>query len=57
MNKIPETMTAIAIRTFGWPEMLVPEIRPVPSLDDGEILVRVHAAGVNRPDIVLTVAN
>jgi len=57
LNKIPETMTAIAIRTFGWPEMLVPEIRPVPSLDDGEILVRVHAAGVNRPDIVLTVAN
>jgi putative PIG3 family NAD(P)H quinone oxidoreductase len=52
LNKIPETMTAIAISTYGGPEMLVPEIRPVPSLDDGEILVRVHAAGVNRPDIV-----
>ncbi len=45
-------MTAIAIRAFGGPEMLVPETRPVPSPDSEEILVRVHAAGINRPDIV-----
>jgi NADPH2:quinone reductase len=45
-------MTAIAIRAFGGPEMLVPETRPLPAFGDEEILVRVHAAGVNRPDIV-----
>jgi putative PIG3 family NAD(P)H quinone oxidoreductase len=49
---LPATMTAIAAPTPGGPEALVAETRPVPTLRDGEILVRVHAAGVNRPDIM-----
>jgi NADPH2:quinone reductase len=44
-------MTAIAIRAPGGPEMLVPEERPVPTPGPGEILVKVVAAGVNRPDV------
>src|SRR5215207_8665020 len=48
---LPARMTAIAIRTPGGPEMLVPEERPVPVPGPGEILVRVAAAGVNRPDV------
>jgi NADPH2:quinone reductase len=44
-------MTVIAIRAPGGPEMLVPEQRPVPAPGPGEILIRVAAAGVNRPDV------
>src|SRR5262249_48945218 len=46
------TMTAIAIRAPGGPETLVPEPRPVPAPGPGEILVKVAAAGVNRPDVM-----
>jgi NADPH2:quinone reductase len=45
-------MTAIGIKAPGGPEALVPEQRPVPSPGDGEILVKVAAAGVNRPDVM-----
>ena len=45
-------MTAIGIRSPGGPEMLVPEQRPVPQPGAGEILVKVAAAGVNRPDVI-----
>ena len=45
-------MTAIAIKAPGGPEMLVPEQRPVPQPGTGEILVKVAAAGVNRPDVM-----
>jgi NADPH2:quinone reductase len=49
---LPATMTAIAIRAPGGPAMLVPEQRPVPAPGAGEILVKVAAAGVNRPDVM-----
>jgi NADPH2:quinone reductase len=49
---LPATMTAIAIRAPGGPDMLVPEQRPVPAPGAGEILVKVAAAGVNRPDVM-----
>ena len=49
---LPSRMTAIAIRAPGGPEMLVPEDRPVATLGQGEVMVRVLAAGVNRPDVV-----
>ena len=49
---IPATMTAIVIRTPGGPEVLVPEQRPVPQPGEGEVLVKVAAAGVNRPDVM-----
>ncbi len=48
---VPSRMTVIAIRAPGGPEMLVPEQRPVPMPVAGEILVKVAAAGVNRPDV------
>ena len=50
MPDLPETMTAIAIRMPGGPEVLTPETRPLPVPATSEILVRVRAAGVNRPD-------
>jgi len=52
MSPPPATMTAMAIRAPGGPEMLVPEQRPVPAPGTGEILVKVAAAGVNRPDVM-----
>lgn len=48
---VPSRMTVIAIRAPGGPEMLVAEQRPVPMPVAGEILVKVAAAGVNRPDV------
>ena len=51
MTSIPASMTAIGITSPGGPEMLAPQERPVPQPGQGEILVRVVAAGVNRPDV------
>ena len=48
---VPSRMTVIAIRAPGGPEMLQPEERPVPAPGPGEILIKVAAAGVNRPDV------
>jgi NADPH2:quinone reductase len=45
-------MTAIAITAPGGPEVLRPVRLPVPVPGAGEVLVRVHAAGVNRPDVL-----
>jgi NADPH2:quinone reductase len=45
-------MTAIGIREPGKPEVLVPQQRPVPTPGTGEILIKVEAAGVNRPDVM-----
>jgi NADPH2:quinone reductase len=52
MPALPETMTAIAISRPGGPEVLVPEPRPVPAPGPTQILVKVAAAGVNRPDVM-----
>ena len=49
--ELPKTMTAMAIKTPGGPEVLVAEERPLPRPGPDEILVRVRAAGVNRPDV------
>lgn len=51
-QKIPATMTAIAISEPGGPLVLKPEKRDVPAPGKGEILIRVRAAGVNRPDVL-----
>ena len=45
-------MTAIAITAPGGPEVLKPVRLPVPEPKTGELLVRVRAAGVNRPDVL-----
>lgn len=52
MTSVPSHMTAIGIKAPGGPDMLVPERRPVPTPAAGEILVKVAAAGVNRPDVM-----
>jgi len=45
-------MRAIAIASFGGPEVLVEVQRPDPVPAAGEVLVRVSASGVNRPDVL-----
>ena len=45
-------MLAIEIAGFGGPEVLRPVERPVPEPGLNEVRVRVHAAGVNRPDLM-----
>ncbi len=52
MTNIPDTMTAIEISSPGGPDVLKPCNRPVPIPGAGEVLVKVAAAGVNRPDVV-----
>ena len=49
---IPQTMRAIVARTPGGPEVLALVERPVPTPGEGQILIRVEAAGVNRPDML-----
>jgi NADPH:quinone reductase len=49
---IPAEMRAIEIKQPGGPEVLVPTRRPVPQPAKGEVLIKVAAAGVNRPDIL-----
>jgi NADPH:quinone reductase len=51
MEKVPSQMTVIGISKPGGPEVLLPETRAVPVPGPDEILVKVAAAGVNRPDV------
>jgi putative PIG3 family NAD(P)H quinone oxidoreductase len=51
MEKPPAQMTVVGISKPGGPEVLLPETRSVPVPGPGEILVKVTAAGVNRPDV------
>jgi len=44
-------MRVIEIATPGPPEVLKPAERPVPKCDPGEVLIKVAASGVNRPDV------
>ena len=50
--QIPAEMRAVEIKQPGGPEVLVPVKRPVPKPGPGEVLIRVAAAGVNRPDML-----
>lgn len=49
---LPETMTCIEISEPGGPEVLKPASRPLPTPGEGEVLIKVAAAGVNRPDVL-----
>jgi NADPH:quinone reductase len=51
MQQLPAQMTVIGISKPGGPEVLLPETRPVPKPGPDEILIKVLAAGVNRPDV------
>ncbi len=50
-DELPREMTYIRIDRPGGPEVLVPDRMPVPRPGPGEVLIRVAAAGVNRPDV------
>ncbi|MGE8616362.1 MAG: NAD(P)H-quinone oxidoreductase [Achromobacter spanius] len=52
MTVIPSTMQAIVAREPGDASVLTLATRPVPAPGHGEVLLRVRAAGVNRPDIM-----
>ena len=52
MANLPDTMTAIEITKAGEPEVLKPGTRAVPKTSQGEVLIKVAAAGVNRPDVM-----
>ncbi len=49
---LPETMTVIEAREPGGPEALVLGTREVPRPGQGEVLIEVAAAGINRPDVL-----
>ncbi|MBX9942525.1 MAG: NAD(P)H-quinone oxidoreductase [Reyranella sp.] len=51
MSALPATMTCVEISKPGGPEVLVPATRPLPVPKAGEILIKVAATAVNRPDI------
>ena len=52
MTALPQTMTAIAIEGKGGPEVLRPATVPLPAVGRGQVLIKVAAAGVNRPDVM-----
>lgn len=52
MTSLPQEMTAIEISSFGGPEVLRPAKRPVPVPGTDEVLIKVAAAGINRPDVL-----
>ncbi len=49
---LPTKMRAVEVSAPGGPEVLKPVERPVPAPKAGEILIKVAAAGVNRPDVL-----
>jgi putative PIG3 family NAD(P)H quinone oxidoreductase len=52
MDKLPAHMTVVGISKPGGPEVLLPETRAVPQAGPHDILIKVAAAGVNRPDVM-----
>ena len=52
MTNHPASMTAIAINGKGGPEVLVPRDVPMPEAGPGQVLIKVAASGVNRPDVL-----
>jgi len=51
-DALPPLMTAVEIANPGGPEVLKPVTVPVPMVRPGEVLIKVAAAGVNRPDVL-----
>jgi putative PIG3 family NAD(P)H quinone oxidoreductase len=52
MSLLPETITAVIARQPGGPEVLQSVERPMPLPQPDEVLIRIAAAGVNRPDLM-----
>lgn len=57
MNALPKDMRHIAMTAPGGPEVLTLATGPVPRPAAGEVLIRVAAAGINRPDILQRTGN
>ncbi|MCV0383280.1 MAG: NAD(P)H-quinone oxidoreductase [Erythrobacter sp.] len=51
-DTLPETMTAMGFDDPGGPDVLRAETLPVPQPGEGQVLIRVSHAGVNRPDVI-----
>ena len=51
-DALPTTMQAVEITEFGGPEVLKTAERPVPAPKPNEVLIRIAAAGVNRPEVL-----
>ena len=51
-ERLPETMTAMGYDAPGGPEVFRAETLPLPKPGEGEVLIRVAYAGVNRPDVI-----
>jgi NADPH2:quinone reductase len=54
---LPKSMKAVVIAGKGGPEVLEPRDLPVPQPGPGEVLIKVAAAGVNRPDVLQRLGN
>jgi putative PIG3 family NAD(P)H quinone oxidoreductase len=52
MADVPATMTAIVVDGKGGPEVLKPAEQPVPRPTEDQVLIKVAAAGINRPDVM-----
>jgi NADPH2:quinone reductase len=50
-------MNVIEIKSYGTPDVLVPGTRPDPVAGEGELLIRVSASGINRPDVLQRLGN
>ena len=51
-NQVPETMRFVGLTGPGAPEVLKIQTMPTPAPREHEVLIKVHAAGINRPDIL-----
>ena len=51
-SSMNRNMRVVEISSFGGPEVLRLGERPVPQPGVGEVLIRVHASGINRPDVL-----
>ncbi|GAB2175455.1 NAD(P)H-quinone oxidoreductase [Dongia sp. agr-C8] len=54
---LPSEMNCIVLDGFGGPEVLKPGKRPMPTYGADEVLIKVAAAGVNRPDVLQRTGN
>ena len=49
---LKKDMECVEILGYGGPDKLQLTKRPIPEVKEGEVLIKVHASGVNRPDIM-----
>jgi putative PIG3 family NAD(P)H quinone oxidoreductase len=54
---LPSEMNCIVLDGFGGPDVLKPGRRPLPTIGADEVLIKVAAAGVNRPDVLQRTGN